>query len=51
MGKADGFSRRPDWQEGVERDNEDQMLIKPKWMRGAETIVEEGNLWERIKKV
>jgi len=29
MGKADGLSRRPDWQEGVERDNEDQMLIKP----------------------
>jgi len=29
MGKADGLSRRPDWQEGVERDNEDQKLIKP----------------------
>jgi len=23
MGKADRLSRRPDWQEGVERDNED----------------------------
>jgi len=50
MGKADGLSRRPDWQEGVERDNEDQMLIKPEWIRGAETIVEEGDLRERIKK-
>jgi len=29
MEKADGLSRRPDWQEGVERDNEDQKLIKP----------------------
>ena len=29
MGKADGLSRRPDWQEGVERDNKDQKLIKP----------------------
>ena len=29
MGKADGLSRRPDWQEGVKRDNEDQKLIKP----------------------
>ena len=29
MGKADGLSRRPDWQERVERDNEDQKLIKP----------------------
>jgi len=51
MGKADGLSRRPDWQEGMERDNKNQTLIKPEWVRGAETIVEEGNLRERIKKV
>jgi len=50
MGKADRLSRRPDWQEGVERDNKDQMLIKPKWVRAVETLVEEGNLRERIKK-
>ena len=25
-------------------------MIKPKWIRGAETIIEEGNLKERIKK-
>jgi len=49
MGKADGLNRRPDWQEGVEKDNEDQTLIKPEWVRGAETIVEERNLRERIK--
>jgi len=29
MGKADGLSRRLDWQEGVENDNKDQTLIKP----------------------
>jgi len=50
MGKADGLSRRPDWQEGVERDNKDQTLIKPEWVRATETLVEEGNLRERIKK-
>ena len=50
MGKADGLSRRPDWQEGVEKDNEDQILIKPEWIRGAKTLVEEGNLRERIKR-
>ena len=33
MGKADGLSRRPDWQEGVEKDNEDQKLIKSEWIR------------------
>jgi len=47
---VDGLSRRPDWQEGVERDNEDQMLIKPEWIRGVEILVEEGNLKERIKR-
>jgi len=50
MGKTDRLSRRPDWQEGVERNNEDQMLIKPEWIRAAETLVEEGNLREQIKK-
>ena len=50
MGKADGLSRRPDWQEGVEKDNEDQKLIKPEWIREAEMLIEERNLKERIKK-
>jgi len=50
MGKADGLSRRPDWQEGVEKDNEDQKLIKPEWIREAKTMVEEEDLKERIKR-
>jgi len=50
MGKADGLSRRLDWQERVERDNEDQKLIKPEWIRGVEMIIEEEDLRERIKK-
>jgi len=28
MGKADSLSRRPDWEIGVEKDNEDEMLVK-----------------------
>ena len=51
MGKADRLSRRPDWQKGVEKDNKDQTLIKLGWVRGAEILVEEGNLREKIKKV
>ena len=39
MGKVDGLSRRPDWQKGVEKDNEDQTLIKPEWIRGMETLM------------
>jgi len=50
MGKADKLSRKPDWQEGVERDNEDRTLIKPEWIRGVETLVEEENLRKRIKR-
>ena len=51
MEKADRLSRRPNWQEGVEKDNEDQKLIKPEWIRGAETMIEEeGDLKERIKR-
>jgi len=50
IGKADRLSRRPDWQERVEKDNKDQKLIKPEWIRRAEMIIEEENLKERIKK-
>jgi len=50
MGKADGLSRRPDWQEGVEKDNKDQKLIKLEWIRGVETMVKEEDLRKRIKK-
>ena len=40
MGKADSLSRRPDWEIGVERDNKDEILIKPEWLkvRRAETV-------------
>jgi len=40
MGKANSLSRRPDWEVGVKKDNEDETLIKPEWMemRRAETV-------------
>jgi len=34
----------------VEKDNKDQKLIKPEWIREAKTIIEKENLKERIKK-
>jgi len=49
MGKANGLSRRPNWQEGVEKDNEDQKLIKLEWIREAKTMVKEEDLKEKIK--
>jgi len=51
MGKADRLSRRLDWQEGVEKDNKNQKLVKPEWIREVETTIEEENLKERIKKM
>jgi len=47
--KANGLSRRPDWQEGVEKDNKDQMLIKPGWIKRIEILVEENDLRENQK--
>ena len=34
----------------MEKDNKDQKLIKPEWIRGAKTMIEEGDLKERIKR-
>jgi len=32
MGKADGLSRRSDWEKGGEGDNEEKVLLKPEWL-------------------
>jgi len=55
MGKVDSLSRRLDWEVGVERDNEDETLVKPEWleMRRAETveiIVDRVDLLEEARK-
>jgi len=55
MGKADSLSRRPDWKIGVERDNEDETLVKKEWlenkrMEKVEVIVEGVDLLERVRK-
>ena len=55
MGKADSLSRRPDWQKGVERDNEDRTMIKKEWLKVratqvAEVIINGVNLLEKIRK-
>jgi len=52
MGKVDSLSRRLDWQVGVDKDNEDRVLVKKEWLRRMEeTLVEEDDLRERIRKV
>ena len=54
MAKADGLNRRPDWHKGVEKDNEDRMLVKPEWLRKAqveEVLIEGVDILEKIRKL
>ena len=32
MGKADGLSQKSNWEKGGEGDNEQKVLLKPKWL-------------------
>jgi len=55
MGKADSLSRRPDWEIGVEKDNEDKTLVKPEWLEvrkteAVEIIVDGVDLLEEVRK-
>ena len=42
MGRADSLSRRVDWAEGVEKDNENQVMVKEEWLeiRVMEQLIE-----------
>jgi len=55
MGKANSLSRRLDWEMGVERDNKDKTLVKPKWLEvrrteAVEIIIDGVNLLEEVRK-
>jgi len=54
MGKADSLSRRVDWAEGVEKDNENQVMLKEEWLevRAMEQLIEgpEEEIVKRIKE-
>ena len=54
MGKADGLSRKLDWKVGIDRDNENQVVIKDNWILSLQEVVIEGpevEILEKIKKV
>ena len=53
--KANSLSRRLDWEIGVERNNKDETLVKPEWlkvrkMEKVEVIVEEVDLLEKVRQ-
>ncbi len=53
MGKADRLSSRPDWKVGVDRNNENQVVIKENWVHSLQEVVIEGpevDMLEKIKK-
>jgi len=52
MGKADRLSRRPDWEVGVEKDNEEQTLVKREWLEARAAQVTEVviDILDRIRK-
>jgi len=55
MGKADGLSRRSDWEIGVEKENEEQMLVKKEWLKArvtqvSEVIIKGIDILDRIRK-
>ena len=56
MEQADSLSRQPDQQIGVERDNEDRVLVKKEWlevraMQVAEIVIEGIDFLEKIRKL
>ena len=55
MEKADSLSRRPDWEIGVEKNNKNKILVKPKWLETKRTetvkiIVNRVDLLEEVRK-
>jgi len=52
MERVDSLSRRVDWAEGMERDNENQVMLKKKWLeiRAMEQLVE-GSGEKIVKKI
>jgi len=53
MGKADGLSRRADWKVGMDKDNDNQVIIKDQWIRNMYEVIVEGpevGLVEKIRK-
>ena len=53
MEKADGLSKRSDWEKRGDGDNEERTLLKPEWVqsiRAGEVIVEGIDILDKIRK-
>ena len=55
IGKINSLNRRLDWEVGVERDNKNEILVKPEQLKAKRTkkieiIVEEVDLLEKVRQ-
>jgi len=55
IGKTNSLSRRPNWEIEVDKDNKNEILVKPKWLIVRKTekvkiIVEGVNLLEKVRQ-
>ena len=51
MGKADRLSRRLDWKVGVDKNNENQVIIKDNWLHRIEEVIIEGPKVDIVEKI
>jgi len=51
MGKANRLSRRPYWKVGIDKDNENQIIIKDNWLHRLEKVIIEGSEVEILEKI
>ena len=51
MGKADELNRRLDWKVGVEKNNENQTLIKEQWFYSLVQVVIKESEVEIVEKI
>ena len=51
MGKIDELSRRLDWKVGIEKDNDNQIIIKDNWLHKLEEVIIKGLEVEVIEKI
>ena len=51
IGKADRLSRHLDWKIEIEKDNDNQVIIKDNWIHSLEEVVIEGSEVDIIEKI
>ena len=51
MEKVDGLSKRPDWKVRVDKNNENQIIIKDNWLCRIEKVIIEGPEVEIVGKI